>query len=124
MKNWHAYMMVLLMIALTIYGQFVIKWQVASAGEFPHSWGDRLVFILRILLNPWVISAFLAAFLASAAWIVAMTRLDISRAYPLTAITFICVVIGGAIIFKEPVTPFKIAGVVLLVLGIVVGSQG
>lgn len=124
MKIWHAYSMVLLTIALTVYGQFIIKWQVLLAGPLPESLEDRLVFLARILINPWVISALFAALLASIAWIIAMTRLEISRAFPLTALTFVCVVIGGALLFKEPITPLKLVGVLLLVLGIVVGSQG
>ncbi|TWI02971.1 EamA-like transporter family protein [Luteimonas cucumeris] len=124
MNAAYAYAMVLLTVTLTVYGQFVIKWQALRAGPLPLETRDQAIFLLKLLLNPWVLSALLAAFLASIAWMLAMTKLDISRAFPLTALTFICVVVGGAIFFKEPLTLMKIVGVALLALGILATSQG
>ena len=124
MKIAHAYAMVFITIALTVYGQFVIKWQVLRAGAMPHDFESRLMYFGRLLINPWVLSALSAAFLASIAWMIAMTKLEISRAFPLTAITFICITLGGALLFKEPLTPLRILGVALLALGIIVSSQG
>ena len=43
------------------------------------------------MLDPWIITAFIAAFLASVTWMLAMTRLQISHAYPMTALTFVVV---------------------------------
>lgn len=124
MRAAHAYAMVFLTVALTVYGQFVIKWQVMRAGALPPAFEDRLTFLARILLNPWVVSALAAAFLASMTWIMAMTRLEISRAFPLTATTFVCVIFGGAVLFHEPITSPKVIGACLIILGIIVGSQG
>lgn len=116
--------MVFSTILLTVYAQFIVKWQAVSAGALPTSWPDRISYILSLLLNPWIVSAYAAALLASVTWMLAMTRLQISHAYPMTALTFAVVVIGGAFIFNEPLTPLKVAGIALIVIGIFVGSQG
>lgn len=118
-----AWLCVLSTIALTVYGQFILKWQVNLAGELPDGAAARLQYVLRLLLNPWVISAFAAAFGASLTWILAMTRLPLSEAYPLTALVFACVVFGGAWIFNEPISTGRIIGVGLIMLGLVVGSR-
>ena len=123
MTRGGAWLCVLLTIALTVYGQFVLKWQVVEAGALPDGNGARAQYVLRLLLNPWIISAFAAAFLASVTWILAMTRLPLSEAYPLTALVFACVVFGGALWFAEPLTVGKVAGVALIVAGIAVGSR-
>jgi len=119
-----AWVCVLITIALTVYGQFVVKWQMLQAGVVPTGAPDRIGYIARLLLNPWILSAFAAAFLAALAWMLAMTRLPLSQAYPLTALAFICVVLGGAWVFAEPLNAWRIAGVVLIVVGLVVGSRG
>ena len=124
MSNLFAYSMVFLTILLTVYAQFVVKWRVVSAGLLPASWTDRTAHMFSLVLDPWVITAFMAAFLASVTWMFAMTRLQISHAYPMTALTFVIVVIGGAFLFNEPLTTPKIAGIALIVIGIYVGSQG
>lgn len=119
-----AWACVLVTIALTVYGQFVVKWQMLQAGVFPTGGSDRIGFVVRLLLNPWILSAFAAAFLAALAWMLAMTRLPLSQAYPLTALVFVCVVIGGGLVFAEPLNAWRVAGVALIVLGLVVGSRG
>lgn len=124
MSNIFAYMMVFLTILLTVYAQFVVKWQAIAAGTLPPAWPDRISFIISLLLNPWIISAYVTALLASITWMLAMTRLQISHAYPMTALTFVIVVLGGAVVFSEPLTLLKLAGIVLIVIGIFVGSQG
>lgn len=123
MTRGMAWLCVLLTIALTVYGQFVIKWQVNLAGPLPDGAAPRAQYVLRLLLNPWVISAFVAAFAASVTWILAMTRLPLSEAYPLTALVFACVVFGGALVFAEPLTIGRVAGVGLIIAGLVVGSR-
>jgi len=123
MTRAHAWFCVALTIALTVYGQFIVKWQVLKAGPLPAGSGQRAHYIWQLLLNPWVISAFAAAFLASVTWMLAMTRLPLSEAYPLTALVFICVVFGGAYAFAEPLSTARIAGVLLIVIGLVIGSR-
>lgn len=124
MRNWVAYSLVASTILLTVGGQFIIKWQVLRAGSVPSGLQQQLKFIAQLLLNPWVIAAFAAAFLASITWMLAMTKLQLSHAYPMTALTFVLVVLGSAFAFSEPVTPLKLVGLALIVAGIFVGSQG
>lgn len=124
MRNWIAYALVLTTVVLTVYGQFVLKWQVTRAGGLPDSLHDKGWYVFRLLMNPWVISAFAAAFVAAIAWIMALSKLPLSHAYPMTALTFVLVVFGSAFVFGEPITVLKAAGLLLIILGIVVGSQG
>lgn len=124
MTRESAWVCVLLTIVLTVYGQFIVKWQMLQAGVVPAGTQDRIGYIAKLLLNPWILSAFAAAFLAALSWMLAMTRLPLSQAYPLTALVFICVVLGGAWAFAEPLNAWRITGVALIVLGLVVGSRG
>ena len=119
-----SYLYVFLTIILTVYGQIAIKWNVAAAGAFPTSNADRIVFLARLLLNPWILSALGAALLAAVSWMAAMTKLELSHAYPFMSLSFVLVAASSALFFHEPITPLKIAGLALIVLGIVVGSQG
>lgn len=124
MGNWTAYCLVFCTIFLTVCGQFLIKWQALRAGTLPAGPEERIRFIIQLLLNPWVIAAFFSAFLASVTWMLAMTKLPLSHAYPLTTLTFVFVIIGSAVVFAEPITAPKLLGLTLIVMGIVIGSQG
>jgi multidrug transporter EmrE-like cation transporter len=119
-----SYVYVFLTLLLIVYGQLVIKWQVMAAGAFPADPADQILFLARLLLNPWIISALAAALAAAIAWMAAMTKLDLSHAYPFMSLAFVLVLLGSAYFFHEPVTPAKLVGLALVCAGIVVGSQG
>lgn len=106
-------------VLLTVYGQLVLKWQVGLAGPLPDGLAGKAGFLVTALLNPWVISGLLAAFVASLCWMLALTKLPLSTAYPLTASAFILVVLGGAWLFSEPLSAGKLVGVALIVTGVV-----
>ena len=118
------YFYVFMTIFFTVYGQLVLKWQVNEAGQLPVDLGGKIFFLFKLLLNPWIISGFVSAFVAALSWMAAMTKFELSYAYPFVSITFVLVVLSGAIFFNEPLSWPKIAGMALIVSGILVGSQG
>lgn len=113
---------VFLTVIFTVYGQLVLKWQISAAGALPELFSDKLVFLLKQLLNPWVATGFAAAFLASLCWMAALTKLQLSYAYPLVSLSFILVLIFSNIFFYEPITIQKIFGTILIITGIAVSS--
>src|SRR6516165_9087555 len=88
-----AYAFVATTVLLTVYGQLIIKWQTRKAGEFPSGVSDRISYLTHFLINPWVISSLLAAVVAAFAWIAALSRLELSRAYPFVSASFVLVLI-------------------------------
>ena len=119
-----SYLYVLITVLLTVYGQIVIKWQVGQAGAFPADTYDRVHFLWTLLLNPWVASSFAAALVAALFWIVAMTKLQLSHAYPFVAVSFALVLLLSWALLNEPLTWQKVAGVILIACGVIISSQG
>lgn len=117
------YLYIFATIALTIYGQLVIKWQVSQAGTMPAALLDKGAFLGSLVLNPWVASGLFAAFLASLCWMATLTKFELNFAYPFMSLTFVGVLILSSLLFYEALSPAKWVGMGLLVLGIVVGSQ-
>jgi multidrug transporter EmrE-like cation transporter len=117
-----AYLLIALTIALTVYGQLILKWQVSlSAAKF----GGTLdaAFYLRLLLNPWVISGFVAAFGASLCWMGAISKMELSRAYPFMALNFVLVGLVAIPLFGEVFTWHKLIGLCLIIGGLLFFTQ-
>ncbi|UTY60753.1 EamA family transporter [Massilia sp. erpn] len=95
-----------------------------QAGALPTDPAGKLEFLLRLLLNPWIISAFAAAFLASVTWMGAMTKFQLSHAYPFMSLNFVIVLLLSAWLFHEPLSMTRIIGVSLICLGTVIAAQG
>ena len=119
-----SYFYVACTILLTVYSQLVIKWQVIGAGALPADAADKAWFLARLLVNPWVISALLALLVAVVTWMAAMTKLELSHAYPFVSLAFVLVVLCSAWLFNEPLNMTKLAGLALICIGIAIGSQG
>ena len=118
------YIYILFTVVLTVYGQLVVKWQVSLAGALPVSSGDKIIFLAKLLINPWILSSMACALLAGMSWMAALTQLQLSHAYPFIGLTFVMVLVFSGILFQEPITWVKIAGVSLVVAGIALSSQG
>jgi len=108
----------ILYILLTTASQLIMRWQV-SAGAPPAS-GSRFDFIVSMLLTPWVWAAILATFLAGLAWMLTLTRFELTYAFPFTGVTFALILFAGAFLFGEHVGPARIAGTALVLLGLIV----
>ena len=110
-------------IAMT-YGQLVVKWQMNMAGAMPPEISEKFFFLIKMFLNPWILSAALATLLTSMAWMAAMTKFELSFAYPFMGLTFVMVMLLSAVFFQEPISWQKMGGVTLILAGIMLGSQG
>ena len=111
-------------IFFTVYGQIVLKWRINDIGALPTGgFGDKFIFLLKILFDPWVFSGFFAAFVASFFWMAAMTKFDISYAYPFMSLAFVLVFLLSVVLFNEAVTWQKVLGLLLIVAGIIVTSR-
>ena len=110
-------------IVLTLYGQLVVKWQVNLIGTRPAGMDQNLAFLFRMLTSPWVLSGFAAAFGASMAWMLAVSRLDLSYAYPFMGLTYPLILLLSVLIFREPVSLNNVIGVGLIVLGLIIHSR-
>jgi drug/metabolite transporter (DMT)-like permease len=111
---------ILLTLAFTVYGQLVLKWQMGSAGPLPAGALDKLLFLSQQFMNPWIFSGFCSAFVASLAWMAAMTRFELNYAYPFMSLAFVIVMILGVLFLGEAVNLRKVLGTLLVVLGLVV----
>ena len=119
-----SYFYIFATIFLTVYGQLIIKWQMAKVGPLPQVFNEKLLFLLKMFFNPWILSAFLAAFIASICWMAAMTKFELSHAYPFMSLSFVLVIVLSGLFFHEAITLPKMLGVGLIMAGIVLGAQG
>ena len=117
-----SYSFVALTILFTVYGQIVLKWKIGELAPTGVKLAE-VTQVAKILLNPWVVSAFAAAFLASLCWMAAISKLPLSKAYPFMALSFPTVAVLSVLLFSEQVNGPKIFGISLIVLGAIVLSR-
>ncbi len=110
-------------IFFTVYGQLVLKWRVGLYGPLPAAIDEKIVFLTRLLVDPFLLSGLVSAFVASIFWLAAMTRFEISYAYPFMSLAFVLVLMFSVVLFNESLTVHKIAGLLLIITGIIISSR-
>ncbi|MDD5157868.1 hypothetical protein [Sulfurimonas sp.] len=111
-------------IFFTVYGQLVLKWRISSLNfTLPNDFLDKVLFLFKLVFDPFIFSGFAAAFIASFFWMATMTKFELSYAYPFMSGAFVLVFILSVLIFDEIVTWQKILGLMFIVAGIIVTSR-
>ena len=115
----------LLAISLGVVSQLIIKWQM-SVFYFDdyETWQDKFALAFSMLLNPYIIIALVLTLLAGVTWMIAMTKFEISYAYPFTLLALVLVTIFSVIFFGESINIYKLIGIVFIIFGIIVISKG
>lgn len=115
------YLYIIGTVLFTVYGQLIMKWRIGHYGPLPDHFIDKLFFLLRLLADGYIISGFIAAFVASLFWMAAMTKTDLSYAYPIiTGGLTLLTTIMAIILLGETLSLPKILGILLIISGILV----
>jgi uncharacterized membrane protein len=102
----------------TVYGQIILKWRLSSLKvELPDSMMDKIIYLVKLVFDPFVFSGFAAAFIASLFWMAAMTKFEITKAYPFMSLAPALVFVIGMLFLGEQFTIGKLIGLVLIILG-------
>jgi len=110
-------------IAFTVYGQLILKWRIGQYDELPAETVEKLIYLAKLFLDPFLVSGLASAFIASLFWLMAMTKFEISYAYPFMSLAFVFVFIFSVCFFEETFTLHKVLGLLFIILGIVITSR-
>ena len=119
-----SHLYIFLTIVFTVYGQLIIKQQVQTIQYFPEGWDLVPFYVKFIFTRPLVLSGFVSAALASMAWIGALSKFELSYAYPYMSLNFVCVVCLSFFLFKEEINIYKVVGLLVICLGVWIVSKG
>lgn len=117
------YLYILGTILFTVYGQLILKWRLKSLPPFPEPIFDKIFTMFKYVFDPFIFSGFAAAFIASFFWMAALSKFELSYAYPFMSLSFVFVTILSFLIFHEIFTSGKIIGLILIMIGVFISSR-
>lgn len=74
--------------------------------------------IPNILLNFFVMGGLLVMVISMASHLLVLSKVDISYAYPFLGLSFVLISAWGYFVLSEPMSVYKVTGVVLIVCGV------
>jgi len=108
---------VIIATSCSVGGQLSLKKGMNNIAAKP---GGSLV--LRIVFSPWVIVG-MAIYVAGVVfWLMALSRLQVGYLYPFASLSYVGISIGSHLIFKEPLSRIRLAGISVIVLGVCIAG--
>jgi len=124
MKFFVSHMYIFLTVFFAVASQLIIKWQMRTHDLSQHqSMIEKFTYAFTMLFNPFIMLSIFLTLLSGLSWMIAMTKFDISYAYPFTTLGFVFILIFSALLFQEPLTLPKIVGIVFIIVGIYITSK-
>lgn len=111
------YLLILLSALLLVSGQFMWKAAVANVTV----WHVDTMF--KVITSYYFLGGALLYVIATLVWMVVLSRLPLSMAYPFQSISYIIAMLASFFIFKETVVPIQWVGAVVIIIGVIMVSR-
>lgn len=110
-------------VMLNVAAQLLIKAGTNSIGYFEFSRSNVLPIGVRLATESHIIGAMVCYVLSVVIWILALSRVQVSIAYPLLSMGYIVNLVAAWWFFNESINPAKVAGISVIILGVIIISR-
>jgi drug/metabolite transporter (DMT)-like permease len=117
------YILIFISVAGMSAAQLLLKKGLLSIGQWPQNFSEIIKFFLKVFSNPYVISAVIMTLLTASAWILALSKAELSNAYPFMALSYVLVAVFSLLFFKEDITVLRWFGILVICLGVFLVSR-
>lgn len=108
--------LILISILFVASGQLLLKKGVMDAGEL--DFGNLTQTIPKLLTSPLLLLGIAIFVSSSVLWLIALSRTELSYAYPLLSIGYALVAVLSWLFFDEKLGVLRIAGIGVIIIGI------
>ncbi|HAT13667.1 MAG TPA: transporter [Microcoleaceae bacterium UBA11344] len=116
------FLLLLAAILCGVVGQFSLKAGAKILG--PIGAANLVEKVIAMATQPLIIAGLALYAVSSIGFIVVLSRANISIVSPLLSISYLFTVLGGKIVFNEPLPPLRLVGVGLIMTGVIFVLRG
>lgn len=115
--------LILVSVSLNALAQILLKQGMLGIGRFAFA-ADQLFAVLpRIAFNPFVAGGMACYALSIGLWLMVLSRVEVSAAYPFLSVGYVIAAAAGYWLFGEALGAARIAGIALICAGVVLVAQ-
>lgn len=105
-------------VLLNAGAQLLLKAGTNAVGHFEFVAANIVPVGWRLATEPHIMGGMVCYVLSLAVWIVGLSRIPVSVAYPMLSIGYVVNVLAAWWLFGESVTPLKLAGISFIIVGV------
>lgn len=109
--------LILIGVLLNATAQLLLKAGARAIGSLPISFADAGVLLERAALNGPILAGLLCYAVSVVVWILALTRVEVSVAYPMLSVGYVVNAVAAWALFSEQLSAQRLAGIGVIILG-------
>lgn len=118
--TWGAFSLVMTGVLLNAVAQLALKASVSETGVINLDLQSLFTTAGSLVSNLWLWLGLLCYAISVVVWLLALSRVDVSIAYPMLSVGYIVNAIAAWQLFGEPMNIGKVVGIGIIILGVYV----
>ncbi|MHB8347470.1 MAG: EamA family transporter [Acidiferrobacterales bacterium] len=110
--------LILLGVLLNAGAQLLLKEGMRRIGHFAFSWPNVIPIGMQIAINPFILAGLFSYAVSVVVWILVLSRVQVSFAYPMLSIGYIVTAVAAYYLFNEQLSLTRVAGIVVIIGGV------
>lgn len=115
-----AFALILTGVLLNAVAQLALKASVNGMGAIELSMGNIMPVTLRLATEPWLWLGLFCYGISVIVWILALSRVDVSIAYPMLSIGYVVNAFAAWALFGEMLSAGRVTGIGIIIVGVYV----
>ncbi len=110
-------------VLLNAIAQLLLKAGTNAVGHFEFTAGNVLPVGMKLAFQPYIAAGIVCYLVSLVVWLMALSRVEVSIAYPMLSIGYVINAIAAWYLFGEAVTPMRMLGIGIIVVGVYVVAR-
>jgi multidrug transporter EmrE-like cation transporter len=121
--NAISFALVLFGVLLNAAAQLLLKAGTNSIGHFEFSSANLVPIGWKVATQPYILGGLMCYAISVVVWIMALSRVEVSIAYPMLSIGYVVNAIAAYLLFGEAVGIQRLVGIAIIVVGVYVVAE-
>lgn len=123
--TWATFSLIFTGVLLNSAAQLMLKAGARAMGTVTIGTGSSLFAAgWNAATQPWIVLGLCCYFVSAGLWVLALTRVDVTVAYPMLSMGYVIAALLAWHFFGEALTASRILGIAIILVGVVVLGRG
>jgi multidrug transporter EmrE-like cation transporter len=96
----------------------MLKIGMSQIGHFDFTVANALPIGMKVMVNPPIVTGLFMYVLSVAVWLMVLSRVQVSFAYPMLSIGYVVNAVAAYYLFGEPLTSVRMLGIFIIIAGV------
>jgi multidrug transporter EmrE-like cation transporter len=118
-----SFALVLAGVLLNAAAQLLLKAGTNAVGKFEFAAANAVPVGLKLAVEPHILGGIACYVISVVVWILALSRVEVSIAYPMLSIGYVVNAVAAYYLFGEAVTATRLVGIGIIILGVFIVAR-